>query len=220
MRAIGYKLTHDTGFAPNPFHGFLTLATCKPAIRRCRAKGDWVAGFASAELVRSAAARGVSVKRDGLVFLADITEPPVPLGEYFVGSRFQCKKPRSVSGSTSAFGDNLYEQHSDGVWTQPPNPHHDQSHLDHDISGVNALVSSNFYYFGRKAQLPPGGWNQLLGHPFAVPRTAFLPPNFVSEVLNWFERSNLVSGMHGAPALAQIEVENLGSVSAPSTCNR
>ena len=49
MAVMGYKLRHDTGFAPNPFHGFLTLATCKPAIRRCRAKGDWVAGFASKE---------------------------------------------------------------------------------------------------------------------------------------------------------------------------
>nr|WP_269667332.1 hypothetical protein [Polaromonas naphthalenivorans] len=27
-------MTHDSGFAPNPFHGTLTLATCKPGIRR------------------------------------------------------------------------------------------------------------------------------------------------------------------------------------------
>ncbi|WP_198140678.1 Nmad2 family putative nucleotide modification protein [Polaromonas naphthalenivorans] len=29
-----YLMTHDSGFAPNPFHGTLTLATCKPGIRR------------------------------------------------------------------------------------------------------------------------------------------------------------------------------------------
>ena len=44
---MGYKMTHDTGFAPNPFHGVLTLATCKPKIRACRKADDWVAGFAT-----------------------------------------------------------------------------------------------------------------------------------------------------------------------------
>ena len=29
MRLFAYKMTHDTGFAPNPFWGYLTLATCK-----------------------------------------------------------------------------------------------------------------------------------------------------------------------------------------------
>ena len=28
MRLFTYKMTHDTGFAPNPFWGFLTLTTC------------------------------------------------------------------------------------------------------------------------------------------------------------------------------------------------
>jgi hypothetical protein len=34
----------DTGFAPNPFHDFLTLATCKPDIRKKAQIGDWVLG--------------------------------------------------------------------------------------------------------------------------------------------------------------------------------
>ena len=34
MQLISYKVKHDTGFAPNPYFGILTLATCKPAIRR------------------------------------------------------------------------------------------------------------------------------------------------------------------------------------------
>ena len=46
-KAMGYKMTHDTGFAPNPFHGALTLATCKPAVRLTRGRCDWVAGFTS-----------------------------------------------------------------------------------------------------------------------------------------------------------------------------
>ena len=34
MRLFAYKMTHDTGFAPNPFWGWMTLATCKSQIRR------------------------------------------------------------------------------------------------------------------------------------------------------------------------------------------
>ena len=32
-------MTHDTGFAPNPFFDVLTLATCKPGIRRVSRPG-------------------------------------------------------------------------------------------------------------------------------------------------------------------------------------
>jgi hypothetical protein len=45
-----YKMTYDTGFAPNPYHGVLTLATCKPDIRLHANKGDWIAGFTAKEV--------------------------------------------------------------------------------------------------------------------------------------------------------------------------
>jgi len=40
-------MTHDSGFAPNPLFGCLTLPTCMTEIRRTKKVGDWVAGFAS-----------------------------------------------------------------------------------------------------------------------------------------------------------------------------
>ena len=43
MRLFSYKMTSDTGFAPNPFGRRLTLATCKPMIRQSTHEGDWVA---------------------------------------------------------------------------------------------------------------------------------------------------------------------------------
>ena len=45
-----YKITHDTGFAPNPFHGYLTLATCKLGIRLKAKVGEWICGFDSKKL--------------------------------------------------------------------------------------------------------------------------------------------------------------------------
>ena len=45
MRVFVYKLVHDSGFAPNPFHGWCTLACCKPKIRLGAARGDWIVGI-------------------------------------------------------------------------------------------------------------------------------------------------------------------------------
>lgn len=44
MRLYAYTMTSDSGFAPNPFHGFCTLATCKARIRERATTGDWVLG--------------------------------------------------------------------------------------------------------------------------------------------------------------------------------
>lgn len=45
-------MTDDTGFAPNPFFGILTLATCKPGIRLTKKVGDYIAGFTSERLCK------------------------------------------------------------------------------------------------------------------------------------------------------------------------
>ena len=44
-RVYMYVVDRDFGFAPNPFHGVCTLATCKPAIRKGARVGDWVIGM-------------------------------------------------------------------------------------------------------------------------------------------------------------------------------
>ena len=45
-RGYSYVVRRDYGFAPNPFYGFLTLATCKPKIRRKAQVGDFIIGIA------------------------------------------------------------------------------------------------------------------------------------------------------------------------------
>ena len=44
MKLFTYIVARDYGFAPNPFHGSCTLATCKPQIRSSASIGDWVVG--------------------------------------------------------------------------------------------------------------------------------------------------------------------------------
>ena len=39
---FSYVVRSDGGFAPNPFFGYCTLATCKPRIRKGALVGDWI----------------------------------------------------------------------------------------------------------------------------------------------------------------------------------
>ena len=201
MKTMGYKLTHDTGFAPNPFHGHLTLATCKPTLRRCRQKDDWVAGFVSVELAGNAARNGVSLKPGALVYLMQITQEPIRLEDYFEDRRFVAKKPDMRSARPEVrCGDNIYDRLNGGTG-QLENDQHGQGDEPRDLSGVNALVSKRFYYFGSNAFMPPEGWNAFLGAPLSTARTFYCPDSLVPRLLAHFARVGIVEGLHGAPSL-------------------
>src|SRR5512147_3021801 len=85
MSIYVYTLVHDTGFAPNPFHGFCTLACCKPKIRAGASVGDWVVG--------------ITPKAYGhrLAYYMRVDET-LTFGQYFRDPRFAAKKPHDVSG--------------------------------------------------------------------------------------------------------------------------
>ncbi|AQH05367.1 hypothetical protein A9R05_40825 (plasmid) [Burkholderia sp. KK1] len=198
---MGYKMTHDTGFAPNPFHGVLTLATCKPKIRACRNSGDWVAGFASQQLVTSAARRGVTIPRDGLVHLMQIQEI-LPLEAYFDDSRFAVKQPpRESSDAVSLCGDNIYYRNHLGQYEQLENRYHTQRDIRRDLSGVNALVAGRFYYFGRNCFVPDEGWAALTGSPLSTGRLFRCPDGFAEKILRYFDAKGITEGMHALPSL-------------------
>ena len=42
-----YKMSHDDRFAPNPYFGVLTLATCMSRMRYNTPVGEWIAGWIS-----------------------------------------------------------------------------------------------------------------------------------------------------------------------------
>jgi len=175
MRLISYKMSHDTGFAPNPFFGCLTLATCKPGIRRSgnRQVGDWIAGFGSKKMCRDEV-----VGNERLIYLMKVTEERLLIADYFNG--FPGKKPippqnhqniagdvqrprRGCGGNRQAApdctvtdlryycGDNIYEPLDNGDFEVLPNRFHppdNPEYMEHDISGIYVLISRNFYYFG------------------------------------------------------------------------
>ena len=155
MRLFAYKMTHDTGFAPNPFWGWMTLATCKSQIRRCKYPGDWIAGFTSRTLCDD------PVGGERLVFLMQVQEK-MTLAEYFGDGRFRSKIPRdSRVAHVHSEGDNIYrplvlnarEAHH---FEQLANPNHTAADHDDDVNGGYVLISKRFVYFGVNAlRIPP-----------------------------------------------------------------
>lgn len=65
-----YILRHDTGIAPCVDDGLLTLATCKPTIRRTARAGDWVMGYRPSPAPR------------GLVVWAGRVSEVIDVGDY------------------------------------------------------------------------------------------------------------------------------------------
>lgn len=77
-----YVVDRDFGFAPNPFHGVCTLATCKPRIRGVAKVGDWVVGVG-----------GSALKATGrCIYFMQITGS-LTFNEYWLHADFQSKRP-------------------------------------------------------------------------------------------------------------------------------
>lgn len=162
MKMFTYKLTHDTGFAPNPFGKALTLATCKPGMRKKRKVGEWVAGFSSVELSTIAKKTGVHISPDAIIYIGQISKV-LSLGEYFDDPQFADKKPPENSNEDliACCGDNMYRELPKGAGEGPQyekitNIYHcDRSQIERDIAGKNVLIFDRFTYLGRKAQPLP-----------------------------------------------------------------
>ncbi len=143
MRLFSYIVTHDTGFAPNPFFGCCTLACCKPIIRRCSDTGDWVVGLCPKS------------SNNKLIFAMRI-DKKLTFSDYWNESIYNSKKPRyDKSAVIHKCGDNIYEPQGNGNFNQLRSMH-TKEQKDHDLSGQYVLVSQNFVYYGRQSiNLPP-----------------------------------------------------------------
>lgn len=144
VKLHSYVVARDYGFAPNPFYGVCTLATCKPKIRSTATIGDWVTGTGSRER-----------KREKNVVYAMRVTGALTFEEYWADRRFQQKKPNLRGSKKQAFGDNIYSRDSDtGVWHQINSHHslHDGSpnplNVKADTGTDRILFSDDFVYWG------------------------------------------------------------------------
>ena len=143
MRLFSYVVARDYGFAPNPFFGICTLATCKPKIRKKASVGDWIIGTGSKPKGR----------RGYLVYAMCVTET-MTFNEYWEDERFQRKKPNLRGSMKQAFGDNIYFQDDAGQWQQQ-NSHHSYEdgspnpyNICNDTKADRVLCSTDYAYWG------------------------------------------------------------------------
>ena len=146
MKYFAYVIARDYGFAPNPFNGFCTLATCKPDIRKQAKIGDWIFGIGSQALN----CRGT------LIYAMQVSEK-VSFQEYWDQARFSCKKPIMHGSLKTMYGDNIYHKNSNGGWQQEDSHHSLENgkintlNLTKDTGSTDlVLIASVFYYFGEE----------------------------------------------------------------------
>jgi|GEM_PF-530339 len=138
-----YKLTIDNGGAPSVQGQLLTLAICKPTIRRCAQPGDWVVGFGakSFEVVNRRWPNGRFVPGQPLVFMARVTSK-LGGGKYYLEPRF-VDRP-----------DCIYERHGSRFQRRADALYHPEPEcLPHDLGSypvyekADVLISDDFRYY-------------------------------------------------------------------------
>jgi hypothetical protein len=198
-RIYSYVVRYDSGFAPNPFYGYCTLATCKPDIRRSAQVGDWVVGSASN-------ARGI--RRGGhMVYAMRVTET-MTFDDYSRDARFEAKRPFRRGSRKQSCGDNIYfRDTSKSDWRQRDSFHSTgdgQRHPQHVArdTGVNrVLISDDYIYFGGTG---PAFSNELRdenGRPLCkhgIGRSCFDDLQLITDLERWI-RSLDVRGYQGPP---------------------
>lgn len=193
-------MTCDTGFAPNPFYGVLTLATCKSNIRRVAKPGDWIAGFTGKPLNPKQKAG-----EEKLVYLVRITGKLTfaeywqlfpekrPIEQAVIDSSSSCngatvttlkKTAKSCCGVATVSdedndcyrkcGDNIYEpceSADDGYRQRAGEHHHNESDKKKDLKADAVLVCEEFYYFPKGNYVDiPSEIHPSLPHDFCYSR--------------------------------------------------
>jgi hypothetical protein len=189
MKLYSYVVKQDTGLAPNPFHGVLTLALCTPNHQRIKAAaGDWIVGNATK-------ARGPK-----LVYAMRVCER-LGLNDYFNDARFAIKQPRFTGNWKDwslGVGDNIYFRDKHGEWQQVETKFHcdDDDLFRKDTEGDTVFIADEFYYFGDALPVVPeahrGVLRQTQGCATVETETAL-------RFLDWL-RSNFKQGVHGKPS--------------------
>ncbi len=151
MRLFSYAVRYDDGAAPNPFWGVCSLTIRKPTIRRDAEVDDWIVGLGYAK-------SPIGDISDHVVYAMKVTGK-MTLEEYdqFCKTFVPKKKPdwRNID-YRMRMGDCIYNFTS-GSEPKMRTGIHKEENKEKDLSGLYALVSKQFYYFGNKPVKLPAG---------------------------------------------------------------
>lgn len=178
-----YVVARDFGFAPNPYHGYCTLATCVPRIRASAQIGDWVMGVGGNRLEATGK----------VIYLMNVSET-CTFNEYWADERFVRKRPVRNGSLLMMVGDNIYHRMPSKKWNQLDSHHSNpdgsknSDNLKRDTSADKVLISERFYYFGKNAKkinLERIGYKNHRGHSKKK-----LDDKKISDFIKKFENKN------------------------------
>jgi hypothetical protein len=183
-RVLSYIVARDYGFAPNPFHGVCTLATCISPVRKAARLGDVVMGTGTAT-------RGLA----GRLVYAMRVEESLTFDEYWHDSRFAAKKPLTNGSRKQQFGDNIYHRHGK-TWRQADSHHSlpggaiNPKNVESDTKADRVLISRSFAYWGGSGPAIPTefrDWNGVDIVRKSIGHRHNFPADLVASFLQWLE---------------------------------
>lgn len=183
MRLYSYVVARDFGFAPNPFFGVCTLATCKPKIRKAARIGDWVVGTGSKR-------RG----REGSIVFAMCVTETLTFDQYWKDPRFRNKRPNLRGSEKQAFGDNIYHRdRATGRWRQEdshhsfPNGEPNRLNIENDTQVDRVLISNGFVYWGGNGPRIPKRFRSFQGIDICGKRghKCHFPDQMTEDFVRW-----------------------------------
>lgn len=214
-RLFTYKVAFDAGNAPNPFGNVCTLAICKPAIRRVADVGDIIVGLAPGHEGRIVYCMQVTDKKSWGNYIDQCTHKSCVLDkpEY---AKLGIKVPKSELDQ----GDCIWHNAATYQRVRPSHSGHEgHQDFDHDVkNGVNVLLSTAFWYFGKGdvfdiklrndlKDLVPGRGHRSNSNEMM--KNAFV--DFFNDLLVTYSIKNF--GIHGEPELPP-------KISDKATCAR
>lgn len=163
MSLFTYVVRWDHGFAPNPFYGVCTLATCKPTIRKKAKLNDWVLGTGSAEKKNPE-----GQKYQGRAIFVMKASKIITFDEYWEDPQYRGKRPIMNGSLRQRFGDNIYHHDDKGKWVQADSRHSwngqaNDINLIRDTGTTDrVLIGNEFTYWGKEAPAIPGKFSSFI----------------------------------------------------------
>lgn len=194
MFAYIYVVTRDFGFAPNPFYGICTLATCKPGIRKSAVIGDWIFGIGSKTRYNNR-----------LIYMMKVSKK-ISFNEYWLNPEYSMKKPSMHASLKRMYGDNIYYYNNSKKQWEQLDSHHSYENgkinyhnLNRDTNSDNVLISTEFFYFGINAIEIPKKFRQVI-YKSRRGYCKELVSNSIQEFID-FVKNNYMPGYSGDPML-------------------
>jgi hypothetical protein len=201
-----YIVQFDSGFAPNPFHGLCTLATCKVILRNAAQVGDWIVGTGSS---------AQNMNRGGYLVYAMKVDSFLTFEEYHSKPEFEIKKPNIYGSRMFQCGDNIYFRDCKGNWGQLDSLHSlangepNYDHVRRDTKTNRVLVSSTFYYFGGQGPKLPTNLQALVFQGRSYKKLE--DESLQQELITWLLNNYGEGGYLGRPTdwcIARGEIKN------------